>query len=86
MREKQFRFYYGEIYLTPHQHKICRELIEKDIGIIKSSENWVEETEKYMKEMEEKHIEKMKKIIDISLIMAIVSTITFIILISIYIQ
>ena len=86
MREKQFHVNSGEIILTPQQHRICRKSIEKDIGILYSSKEWIKQTEKFMKEMEEKHIEKMKKTIAISLIMAIVSTITFIIILAIYIQ
>lgn len=42
--------------------------------------------DKILKEMEEKHIEKMQKTIAIYLIMTIVSTIVFIILLAIYIR
>lgn len=86
MKEKLFHVNSGEIILTPHQHRILRKRIEKDIGILESSKEWVKQTEKFMKEMEEKHIENIKKNIAISLIIAIVSTITFIIILAIYIQ
>lgn len=86
MREKQFHVNSAEIILTQHQHRICRKRIEKDIGILYSIKEWVKQTEKFMKEMEEKHIDKIKKNITISLIMAIVSTITFFIILAIYIK